>query len=580
MFKKIYRLIISLLFFAALPLYAGIVSLNVSVDKKTIALGDCFVYSVTINDDEGKIPSYVPENLYDFNKISLSVSHSINQINGKFTASGTYKYTLSPKRTGKFTILPAVIKCDGRSYFTKSVEIEVVAAGSNQGVHPAGAVQTGVRGNSPQNHREKIFVKASVNKTTVYENEKLIYKFTFYRNVNLISDPEYCPPDFTGFWNDGSKTKERYEVIDGCNCHIDEIDTVLYPVGTGIKTIAPAGLKIAVINAPDADDDFFSALLNNGGKHTETLKADPVEIRVIPLPHNGRPLDFNGAVGSFKIEASIDKQNCKTNEPVTLTVVVSGNGNMKSVIGLNFDNDSSFKRYDAVVSDLSDNVKEFKIVFVPLVPGSRQIPSASLSFFDPVKKRYETLKTAPQAVVVSGGAVSQADTSGLVSGTDFNSMDINYNKPVKDLKQFKGYFVKNPLFYLIFSPFIIFLAVVCIYKKIQTNHAERRENIPSAAQIRKLLRNADSEVSKNNLPAALDLVYSSLTAVAAFKTGISFDKLSSDIINEQLLSSKADKNCIAKIKDLYDKLNFYRFSHVLLNREAVKILIDGIASLL
>ncbi|MDR1244605.1 MAG: BatD family protein [Endomicrobium sp.] len=578
MFKKIFCLVI--LSLGTTSLYADVISFNASVDKKTVALNDSFIYSITISGDGKNLPDHQIGNIFEFNRFGTSTSQSMTIVNGKSNVSVTYRYTLGPKKTGKFTIPPATIAYNGKTYSTESIEIEVVPAKNIQSVSSVDSRQGSVRQHSSQNPTGKAFVKASVNKTTIYENEKLVYRFNFYRNVDLISNPEYYPPDFTGFWNDGSKPKERYDVIDGSNYHIDEIDTFLYPVGVGIKTIAPTKLKINVMDFSGSDDDFFSLFSNMGRGRTKVLETNPVEVKVIALPQEGRPSNFEGAVGDFKIKSLVDKQNAQTNEPVTLTVTVSGNGNMKSIANIHFDDYNGFKKYDTIVANTSDNSKEFRAIFIPQLPGEKEIPSASLSFFNPIKKQYETIKTQAQIIVVRGEPVYSSGASSKKIGTDIIRRGINYNKPIKNLKQFKGHFVKKPSFYLIFVPCIILLMTVFAYKKIQTNPLKKRKTTSSVTKIQKLLESAELEVSKNNLSLCLKLIYQALMEFVTIKTGILSDNLSGVQIKEKLLKSGLDEVYIGKIIKIYDKLNFYKFASVNLDKESIKTLIDAVKSLI
>jgi hypothetical protein len=577
MFKKIVCFVA--LLFAAISLYADVISFNASVDKKTVALNDSFIYSITISGDGRNLPEHQIENMFEFNRFGTSTSQSMTIVNGKSNVSITYKYTLGPKRTGKFTIPSATIKYNGKTYSTESIEIEITPAKNIQSVPSANVRQTNVRQHSSQNPLGKVFVKASVNKMTVYENEKLVYKFGFYTNVELLSNPEYYPPDFVGFWNDGSKPKDRYEVIDESNYHVDEVSTVLYPVGPGVKTIAPTKLKITIMDSSNSDDDFFSVFSNMGRGRTKVLETNPVEVKVVALPQEGRPSNFKGAVGDFKIKSSADKQNAETNEPVTLTVTVSGNGNIKSVADIHFDDYSGFKKYDTVVANVSDNSKEFKIIFIPQLPGDKKIPAASLSFFNPLKKQYETIKTQPEIVFVRDESVYLSDSSSKESGIDIFRRDINYNKTIKKLRQFKGHFVKKPSFFLIFVPFIILLLTIFAYKNIQTNPFKKRKNNSSVVKIQKFLKNAELEISKNNLNLSVNLIYQALMEIIAIKTGIVSGNLSKGQISEKLLRLGVDELYISKIIEVYDKLNLYKFASVNLDKESIKILIDKINSL-
>lgn len=109
-----------------------------------------------------------------------------------------------------------------------------------------------------------------------------------------------------------------------------------------------------------------------GQGQNKNLETNSIEVKIIVVPSEGKPVDFTGSTGDFKIKSSIDKQNVKTNEPVTLTVIVSG---------INFNAYDGFDKYDTIIANTNDNSKEFKTIFISLVPGEKEIPATSLSFF-------------------------------------------------------------------------------------------------------------------------------------------------------------------------------------------------------
>jgi hypothetical protein len=240
---------IMLLFAATVLLYADSFSFKASVDKKTVPLDESFTYSITASTDGKNLPKYQISDIPEFTRYGASISQSMSITNGEASMSATYEYTLGPKRTGKFTIPPAKVTCNGRTYLTKKIEVEVTPAKS---VGSQSVQNISSRG-SQKSASNPALVRASVNKKTVYENEKLVCKSSFFHNN---ADFKYYIPDFSGFWNDGSKHKSPFQVvIDGSNCYVDEIETVLYSVvGTGFKTIMPTKLIVVM---PDARDDFL-----------------------------------------------------------------------------------------------------------------------------------------------------------------------------------------------------------------------------------------------------------------------------------------------------------------------------------
>ena len=575
----------AILLFVTVYLYADVISFNVSVDKKTVPLNGSFVYSITVSGDGQNLPKYQIGNMPEFNRFEILTSQSMSIINGKTSMSVTYKYTLGPRKIGKFTIPPTKVIFDGKTHLTESIEIEVTPAKNvhSQSVQnlPASNNQQNLKKYRSSNSPGKLFVKATISKAIVYENEKLIYKFSFYTNVDLMSNPEHYPPDFSGFWNDGSKPKSHFEVIDGLNYRVDEVETTLYPVGTGIKTILPTKLKIAVMDFSTSDemDDFFNSFVNIGRSQTKILETKAIDIKILPLPKEDKPFNFSGAIGDFKIKASVDKISAKTNEPVTLTVTVSGNGNMKSISGINFDLYDGLRKYETIVSNTSDNAKEFKTIFIPLISGEKEIPSATLSFFNPLKKRYEIIKTQRIKIQTTGDAVYSDKDVENNAKINVSCRDINYNKSIENLELYKGHLLKNPIFYLIFIPFVVLL-IFSVWYRLYSNkygiNSFKKLKKSSFINFQKLIKEAESETLNNNFKQALNLIYQALIEIVNIKTGVVSDNLQQSQILDNLQKSGVDGECIDKMERILIKLDFYRFASVQLDKESISVLLDDV----
>ena len=54
------------------------------------------------------------------------------------------------------------------------------------------------------------------------------------------------------------------------------------------------------------------------------LQSPNLKIDVLPLPNP--PVNFSGAVGKFKLNASVDKNEGKTNEAINYKLTLSGSG--------------------------------------------------------------------------------------------------------------------------------------------------------------------------------------------------------------------------------------------------------------
>ncbi|MCL1901906.1 MAG: BatD family protein [Firmicutes bacterium] len=568
-----FKIVLLLFIFAISYSFAGEINFSASVDKNRMALNEYLGYSLTVSGDASGLPEPKIADLADFNIYGTGKSQSFSFVNGKRSGSITYSYTLSPKKTGKFTIPSAKIEYENKTYKTEPIEIEVTDAAAYPQAQQTRTSQTRQAASgrtSDAKAQGNVFVKAAVNKNKVYVNEKLIYKFDFYTNVDLMSNPEYSPPDFKGFWNDSSKPGRRYENIDGVNYIVSDIETTLYAIESGSVTISPARLKVNVmdLSSQASFDDIFSIFSGMGIRGQEKiLETDLITVAVLPLPDKNRPADFKGAVGNFEISASLDTAEAYTGDLVTLTVKVTGKGNMKSVNDVGFTPSKDFKVYDIVSSsnDAEDS-KEFKILLMPLTPGEKTVPPVRLSFFDPDKAAYSYAESLPLKIRVEGTAVANTDNNqGRHSNIINVQNDINYNKDLKNLCSYGGYFVRNKIFWMIFSLFILLLILAVFYRiRILRKNNNPEAKLKAEADIlsKKYIGEAAGKLDVKTGHDFYEAVYSALLYGIMAKTGIRSDNLHAGEIMENLKKSGLSEDISKEIRDVINQVNFYRFTSI------------------
>jgi len=141
-------------------------------------------------------------------------------------------------------------------------------------------------------------------------------------------------PAFTGFWsveipvdNEGTVS----EVIDGERYRVGVVKHVaLFPNRSGALEIPPLEVE-AVVQVPrrrssDPFDAFFRDPFGRSEKYV--LRSDPIPVHVDPLPP-GAPDGFRGAVGTYRMNVSVDRTEAAVGDPVTLRVSIEGAGNVE-----------------------------------------------------------------------------------------------------------------------------------------------------------------------------------------------------------------------------------------------------------
>ena len=199
-----------------------------------------------------------------------------------------------------------------------------------------------------------LFITATASKTTVYEQEAILLTYKVYTLVNL-RQLRGDMPDLKSFYTQEiplSKQKvfslEHYK---GRNYNTTVWSQyVMFPQQTG-KLEIPAITFDAVIAQQTVSDDPFDAFFNGGGyvEVNKKIVAPKLTIDVKQLP--SKPADFSGGVGTFTLSSNINSTKVKTNDAITIKLVINGTGNMKLISAPEIKFPQDFEVYDPKVDN-------------------------------------------------------------------------------------------------------------------------------------------------------------------------------------------------------------------------------------
>jgi hypothetical protein len=217
--------------------------------------------------------------------------------------------------------------------------------------------------------------------------------------------------------NNLSRQPERRDrVIEGSPFLVMTWHSVLAAVKPGDFSLSVDTPLTVKINTRSAEDMAFAAWLGgpflqsmyNGIAPKETtITSPPSNLKVLPLPAEGRPKDFSGAVGDFAVASDISPARAAAGDPVTLRMHVTGAGNFDRVDPSMFDHLDHWKTYPAKSSFTpSDAVgyKGDKVFEQPLIAtqsGEQSIPGLEFSYFNPTTRHYERAHTPPIKVTIA-----------------------------------------------------------------------------------------------------------------------------------------------------------------------------------
>jgi hypothetical protein len=435
--------------------------ITAEVDRRAISTNEQLTLTVTVSGDLLTIPTPNLPSLEDFRVIGNSSSTQVSIINGHLTSQARYIYRLQPLRADRLVIPPISIDVDGQTYQTEPIEIEVVA-----GSVPVSPPGEGTE--APDSLGGQILVEAEVDNDQPYLGQQIIYTFRFYQATRLLRQPDYQPPSFTNFWGQNILTQPQYHTsIDGQNYVVSEIRTALFPASIGQITIDPAKLVIpGGLFEPDV-----------------ILETKPISVDVRPLPEDA-PVDFSGAVGQFELTASLSEVEGKVNEPVTLIVDITGNGNIETLAEPALPELPNWRVFESqssthLVDGQEDAVRggrRFERLIVPGQPGRQTIPPISFSYFDPEAEEYRTVSTEPMAITIQPGETEAVPVT--VIGSDNQpvtliSGDIRHIKPVPTaLRSVDASMLISPLYWACWISPLLVVGGVWVWHKRRQRFAE------------------------------------------------------------------------------------------------------------
>ena len=357
--------------------------------------------------------------------------------NGRFssTVTATYTYLIIPLRQGNFTIPPISVNLDGRTFKTTPLSLRVGGSSGGVPVLPAIPVQPGQQSAPPSAPAiqtvpparpgplpdDKIaFGDLIIPKKTAYAGEVIPVEIRFYfeatHPVRLQDRPGFSGDGFTVLRF--SKAEEKQQEIDGRIYNVVSFQTAITPAKSGALEI-PAATIATQIQMPSRRsrpaDDFFGGLFGNVGENREvTVATKAVKLEVKPLPQEGRPEEFSGAIGQFSIQAAATPRKAAVGDPISLQVTVSGRGNFEAMSAPNLIESDGWRTYppsENFVPSASDPIgfngqKKYEYMLLAREDRSRT-PVAEFSFFDPATEKFVTLKSSALPVEAKGGSPAQ-----------------------------------------------------------------------------------------------------------------------------------------------------------------------------
>ena len=543
------------------------VSFVAKVSKKNLGINERLRVDFEMNQDGD---NFVPPSFKGFNVVggpNQSISNS--WVNGKRSYSKTYSYFLAPKSQGKFIINQATIEIDDQIYKTISLNIVVTAA----------VTKPKDGNNTDYLASENVHLIAEVSKTNPYLNEAItvVYKLYVSNDVSITrSWQEIDNPKFEDFWSQNIADKGKQQIFEGTfkgkpYRYVILRKVVLYPQKTGALIIEPLTLDIPIDVQGNSRDIFGRRRMTRVNR---TISAGKRTITVKPLPIEGKPDNFSGAVGVFNFNVSTNKSTLDANEALELKIRVKGTGNLKLFNLPSLSLPSSLEVYEPVRDNkIAVNIKGMNgfindtYTVIPQYKGSYPIRPISFSYFDPTSKSYKTVSSDEIIIQVENGPIPNQPNNVNDDASNENSISlandqfkyiktstklISINRPV---------FFKTSLFWCLTGiPFLLIPLIILIgtTRRKRLSDVEGKRFRKATKLAKKYLSAAKKNLGKQE--AFYEALERALHNYLRAKLDIVTSEFSKEKITILLAERKVEEEVVSDFVGLLKSCEFARYT--------------------
>ncbi len=349
---------------------------KLEVNQKKITVGSDLVITVRAN-VEGEITINFPAEFIRGYEVFSGMEQEVDYNSGMVNTISYYAQNGSFKKSGTFTIGPAYVKRGKNIYKSNTVEVSVQKESVD---NTNGSV-------SAKQLSQLAFGVIEVNKSDIFEGEPLIVQAKVYSKFapTSIEDYQSYKIDQTldkHVLENSQQLTAKKETLKGVSLFAIKHDrNLIFPSGSGILQINP--FKLILKQHSDG------MAIVSGGTH----------VNIKPLP-DGAPQSFIGMVGDLSIDCNFNGECAAKGDILKMELVLTGSGNLHNIDPPNLKFSKGFILFGKpkITENYSFGAKgaEGKVIFEYTLQSTdnkpKTIKDQNISYFDPAKAKYITLK--------------------------------------------------------------------------------------------------------------------------------------------------------------------------------------------
>jgi hypothetical protein len=545
----------------AVPAHAA--NFTASLDRDTIAMGEQATLSLTFEGGQSKnVPSpYVP----GLQIVQTGTSQNVSIVNGAMTSTVTITFSVTPQQPGEFTIPAMTADLNGQTLTSQPLKLTVVKANPP----PAAAINSG---------NEVAFLRLLLPQQKVYVGQALTLQMQIclrddvqnFGNFQLNSTPA------DGFMIGKNATGGRFRTqVGNRSYNVIPVSFALTVTKTGNVSIGPFNASMVVVLPSRNQGDPFFQFFNQGEQKQIQLTTDEINAQSLPLPSEGMPADFNGAIGDFTMAVSAGPTNVAVGDPITVRVQIAGHGAIDSLALPAQNNWNGFKLFPpttkTAASDQLDleGTKTFEEIVTPQNTDVHELPALSFSYFNPDEGKYHTLTQPPTLLAIQAAGSTPLPTIAATKPANTENQTPQDILPIKQnmgtLAQAGAPLVASPMFLAAQAlPCIAFLAAL-VWRK-RTNSLANNPRLRRRLAVEHLIREGLNELRQYADQNKPDDFFATLFRLLQEQLGERLDcaasAITENVIDVHPVLRSAPKTTQDGLRELFQHCNQARYAPV------------------
>lgn len=398
---------------------------QIQIDRGPHYVGDPIAVQVVASQFESDPAPDVKAGVIDgatlrFAGVSDSSSTSISIANGRITRTKEvrfiYSYELVARTPGQIRIPPFVVQQGTTSRTTRPTQLTI------QGVPTTGLVSIEVEvPDGPLFVGQKVPVEVVLRIDREAERDLLALNVSVplfdLPSLRFLDDPSASRDNTIdiqtaeGVLRLPTTTKE--ERVNGRV--ILEVRAARTMIALSPERIRVASPRVVINRGTRFRRDLFN---QRQATSMERLMAEgaAISLDVVEIPKQGRPQSFAGAVGSgFSLEVSADRSVVQLGEPIVLSFLLRGDGDLSTAGLPRFDAEGLFDPEQFRLPEepppglVDEDGKRFEASLRVIDGDVREVPAIEYSWFDAKTRRFETAYSRPIALSVGAAQIIGAD---------------------------------------------------------------------------------------------------------------------------------------------------------------------------